>query len=178
MRLYILMLYVAGLLLTGCVSSITRDLELKKKKKKGVVFGSCYIKPDSILCDATWRNEQSNEIVVFGIKNQAQILEPGTYYLTAFTSAMDSYLRVHSASNLHNIARFSVRGGEVLYIGDLEFNISKALSIHEAINIWNDKSHVTDYLSKYKPDLLPKLQTRLIQLSPEVIAKKNREWVQ
>ena len=160
------------LLISGCTSIQSKNLIAVVENEKAVVFSPCHVKPSFISCDATWRNEQTQTEVIFGIKNQAQVLEPGTYSLIGFISDKKGDTKFCSITNLHNIASFSVKGGEVLYIGDLEFDIRKGL-IHNAIAIFNDKNDFQQYLLNHKPELLPKLQTRLIQLSPEVIAKRS-----
>ncbi|HJD63871.1 MAG TPA: hypothetical protein LFW13_02535 [Rickettsia endosymbiont of Sericostoma sp.] len=174
MKQSIFMLYILIMLLTGCASISTKQLISIAENKQAVVLGSCYLARSFTLCDATWRNEQNQTQVTFGIKSQVQVLEPGTYSLSGFISDKGWFPTVvRSIANLRNIASFSIKGGDVLYIGNLEFDISKSFSIHHAINVIDNKNSAEQYLSKYQPKLLPRLQTRLIQLSPEVLAIKK-----
>ena len=172
---YIFILYIATILLTGCTNSlISKQLASVTQNEKAVVFTSCHVKPGFIPCNTTWYNHQTKNEVLIASKRQAQVLEPGDYSLIGFVSDKYASSYVYSINNLHNVASFSVKKGEVIYIGSLEFDMRKNSSIHNAINLYDDKNSSIQYLSEYQPELLSRLQTKLMQLSQEAFVKKAK----
>jgi len=162
------------IILTGCAStsSLQKDMKDVEAGKKALVFGYCFMKLEGEPCMTTWRDDKNE--TNFISNSGPRILEPGTYSLRGFWSDASEKGFKYSISNLRNIASFSVKGGEVLYIGHLEFDLNKKSSIHRAINVLDDKNSLAvHYLTKNQPELLPHLQTRLIQLSPETLAAQS-----
>lgn len=95
------------------------------------------------------------------------LITPGEYVLNRlkYTWNNSSY----TFSNINNIATFSVKGGEVLYIGNLTIDIkgyelNVLTFLNRAVSIEDNYEVAKQYISKNYPHLSTKLQKKLIIL--------------
>ena len=96
------------------------------------------------------------------------LVSPGEYVLNKFKYIENDTLS-HTLSYIKNKATFSIKGGEVLYLGHFIFNI-KDYGINadnfftSTTRIKDDFSVAKDYINLKYPDLSVKLQKKLITL--------------
>ncbi|MCC8372301.1 MAG: hypothetical protein LN568_06225 [Rickettsia endosymbiont of Pseudomimeciton antennatum] len=95
------------------------------------------------------------------------LVTPGEYVLKRLKYTWDK--SSYTFSNINNIATFSVKGGDVLYIGNLTIDIKgyelNALTfLNRAISIQDNYEVAKQYINKDYPHLSTKLQKKLIML--------------
>lgn len=191
-------------LFSGSSGLSKKDLEAVELGDQAIVISKCtaitppvgfVIKNHSpVACQTRWKHENESEFAVVELSSSkmqpisVNVVTPGKYSLQYFIAHNDDLWNtyastIHTADKLKDVATFSVQGGEVVYIGDIEFNlkkhggeelliynsesspikseiVAKAISIHDNIEV------VQKMLSKRYPILQRKLQKNLIQLPP------------
>lgn len=96
-------------------------------------------------------------------------LEPGHY---SFLFAKN-YGFAYRKKSKEDLVSFNVQPGEVVYLGELNFNIKDSMRIYKAINVIDNYDFVKSDLNNYFPELTPKLQKRLLKINPTILGLRE-----
>ncbi len=183
MRKNKLLILLVSATLSSCMHSKTPEENIKDLNNETValVISGCAFKykTNNILfsdtekdsfCTTYWKSDSGNSISLRGYSNINFIL-PGTYELNGFNGFIDSrtsivYNKKDDAPSL--FTSFTVKGGEVVYIGDFEMNTVETKLVLQSIKPFYYKmSTVTKYLGKYYPSLTGRIESRHVRIKPE-----------
>ncbi len=189
MRKIALIFFIVPLLLGGCASLNQGEIDAVERGEKAIILTRCtaLTPPTGIIiknyapvdCEySTWKAISGRKKGVIDRLEPKmfesiviRVVEPGQYDLWSFSALKHPI--VYDAYNLSNIATFDVQGGEIIYIGDMEFNLRDSAIIAKAISIRNNQAAAQEALLKRYPRFFDKLRTRLIQLSPYTLKLKQ-----
>ncbi len=206
MKRLVLILLIFPLLFSGCSSTVNqKQLDAVERGEMALIVSSCMASTppvgliikdyDPEPCQTGWSITEGRGIIGRSdIEHPTEMMEsskfqqicihavlPGKYFLTYFTAyksdSWAGYINTYTADNIHNIATFDAQGGDVLYIGDMDFNLRSSAIITKAISVHNNTDVAKKALEKRYPKFSDKLRTQLIQLSPYVAEVKNSDNV-
>jgi hypothetical protein len=180
-----LFLLLIGFNLVACKTPQENLQDLKEKKVAAVISGCRFTDGDKkSSCETKWRlvNDLS-QVYYAGHRfvgyTSVTFIPPGTYTfynMCAYSSdKLFCYTRGWDKPSM--LTNFTVSGGEVVYIGDFEIDISKTRLMIHAIKPFYAKDN-TVYLKKYFPTYFNDesnfdIQDRVVSLTPIVkFAKK------
>ena len=191
-----MMCFVAATILSGCASDrlSKKDLDLVESRQKAVAVLNCNAvvllsdpttwfggpkKPYEFPCNTIWRNNTSGEEFIQEAgdtidSKMVYTLAPGEYSLSGIhvpSAAGYSY----TAHNLSGLAKFEVKGGEVVYLGDVMLNIHQSAIIARMLEISDRQEKAKILMQKTNPQLAGRLTIKPIVLSKivEAIKKTN-----
>ena len=180
----IIMYVIATIILSGCATMVSkvskRDIESVQHGDKALVIMPCdtfihfsflglgrNIRTD-MSCYTSWQKGTSEKYFKQALRKGTYIVDPGIYHLRSIDAILgDNHSAMHIYShNIHNAAQFEVQGGEVLYVGNIMWDIHKSgtfLPVFSTALSINDRyDEVRQLMKKENPDLLNRLEKRLI----------------
>lgn len=180
--------------LSGCASNKINQtgIDAVQRGEKAVVVLTCNAvvqardlynlskRPHDFECNTVWNNLASTEEItqVGGglYDKKVYLINPGTYSLSSVV-VPEAAGYMYSVHDLKNIAQFEVKGGEVLYLGEITFNINQSAIIARMVDIKDKYSSAGILMQKANPILAGNLQKRLIKLSKLVEAVKSTNLI-
>lgn len=193
----LILLLIFSILISGCTTLNKQQLDAVERGEKAMVVSRCIALTPPVgimikdynpaVCTTSWyvtEGQKESATAVLQSTNTQPIIinvvEPGIYNLEFFVATkLDSwngYYNTYKASNLNGLAKFEVKGGEIIYVGDLEFNLRNSAVIAKAISVLDNRAVAKTALARrYSSKFSDRIQTRLIQLSPEAIKFKNTD---
>lgn len=195
----LIFLILVCLLISACSSRVYLDTDFSnsryknEKDEKAVVFlktnvtfetkrfFSKSIKKDWVLTE--WLHLNSNKFFsnintsfldsFLGVPEyRVFFLEPGLYDLSDIYFHTQDY-EYRNKKPLRNIALFSVAAGDVVYLGDIMFEIPKSKKILDGLNIQDNYEVVSQYVKEKYPELYLKLKRKMIILPNNHIQHKT-----
>lgn len=166
--IYFLFLSIA---LSSCTTP-KENLENLEKGNVAAVISGCMIKfrernlilknsDATTLCEVGWGYKENNR---FSGYTDINFVRPGTYKFESFNGLNLYYRRGESPSMFSN---FSVKGGEVIYIGHLVADIRESNRILQAFKYFDMHQKAIDLLNKKYPSLVDKLEVRPVAITKE-----------
>lgn len=171
------------ILLSGCASNVIskKGMDELSNKEKAVIVLDTYAnikaavgfwKISRAACILPARTEwkKLGDKGTFSQINNQQVylIAPGTYSLSDFYTQADDM--IYSVNNMKNIASFTVKGGEVVYLGHMKFDITKSSLIARIISVEDKFNDAKMIMEKYNPTLVDKMKPNHIVLSTGVKA--------
>lgn len=180
---------IAMMVLSGCASNKVsqKGLDSVERGEKAVVIMPCNtaIKAhdwhglsksiNNFRCTTTWQRGATDQKLIQQLHQDVYVVDPGIYNLRSFYAIGAGY--EYSVHDLSYIAQFYVRGGEVVYLGDMLFDLTKSVLIAKMISIEDQYPRIRVMMAKENPVLLNKLDKRLMKLSEVVEIVKNTNGI-
>lgn len=123
------------------------------------------------FCTTYWESKNGNEVSFRGYSN-INFITPGTYEFTGisgYISSQESQFYNKPKESPSILTSFTVEGGDVIYIGDIEFNTINSKYVLQSIEpVYYKMDYISKYLAKRYPTLTSRLQKRHIKMKPEM----------
>ena len=155
-----------ALIVSGCVAHTPPT---------GIIFKNY----DPVVCLTSWiatEGRKEGVVIDFPLESTSMVVvEPGPYSMNYFFASKSDgdYVNKYS-SQFTDFATFYADGGDVIYIGDMNFNLRSSALIAKAISIHDNGAVAKKVLERrYSSKFSDKLRTRLIKLSPSAIQAKE-----
>ncbi|MCC2645991.1 MAG: hypothetical protein K0R02_56 [Rickettsiaceae bacterium] len=130
--------------------------------------------PNNLIRTQNYRNVYiTPTVITYKYQDiELYLVNPGDYTLRSLIYYENDAVS-YRTQGLNNFANFSVKGGEILYIGNLvlnirDNNIESRKFLRKALTVEDNYSIAKAYLETNHPSLATKLQKRLIGLNKDI----------
>lgn len=164
--------------LCGCTGVLYKqDLDSFNSGKKSMIIMQQYIAAITgdkyTMLKTEWQNEQTGEIFnTWGSRYRVEtdpeeqflvyVINPGSYSLKLLNRGIES-------SNLSDLVSFSVRAGEIVYIGDLvEVQKPGAIVLASVLNVKDRYEEAKSFFKQHYPNIKQIPIRKLMRLSEKV----------
>ena len=119
--------------------------------------------------DYSFSSENTHILTGEIFKIEAYTVFPGRYSLTTLQNLFDRG-GVESRNYISNFIEFDVKGGEIIYIGNIVIDLKNYLMrdrafLKKAISIKNNETFAKEFIEGKYPEFQGKLETRLLELN-------------
>lgn len=155
---------------------------VENKTKAAVISGCSYdylskfiVTADSKQpCITTWKNIETGDQFSTSGYDSINFIAPGIYEFIGYKSKLtnrSSYTKRPKALSV--FSKLNIKGGDVVYIGHLNVNSKKTVSVLDSMSFYQNKEEAIKYLQSVYPTLVNKINYTPITFSKEAQMVKD-----